>query len=129
MPINFTDPATGWSGVCVTDGSNRRPAAGGLVLQNVMHDGHNFARDIRPIGIRLKLEQVTPRNTVASITSVFLPLSDPPFTVGAIQTLVPSPTRFPLPPFSLFNYLREADETLQFSTFFVDARSGNYIGY
>ena len=126
MTIAIADRATGWTGTILTGTGGTAPPAGGLALQDLRHDQHNFARDVRMIGIRLKLEQVDPSGTVTTTRSVFLPLSNPPFTVGAITILTPAVPAAPAT--STLTYLREADEALQFRSYFRDS-TGNYIGY
>jgi hypothetical protein len=126
MAIPIADRATGWTGTILTAPGGTRPPPGGLALQDLRHDQHNFARDIRMIGVRLKLEQVDRAGSVTATRSVFLPLSNPPFTVGPITVLTPAvPT---MPGASTLSYLREADEALQFGSYFRDG-SGNYVGY
>jgi hypothetical protein len=128
MSIAIADAATSWTGTILTDATNTRPPAGGLVLQDLRHDQHNFARDIRAIGIRLKIQRITPPDTVSSTISLFLELSDPPFTVSTISTLTPQPVSLPIMGGLTAQFLREAYEALQFRTYFQDA-SGNYVGY
>jgi hypothetical protein len=123
----FTDSATGWSGTCVTGTGLTSPPPGGLVLQDVRHDGHSFARDIRMIGIWLKVEEVTPAGAVArTFPPVFVPLSNPPFAIGPLNTLTPAPFT-PSAGGATIQYLREAAEVPQFDTYF---RNGaNYVAY
>jgi len=122
--ISFSDSATGWSFVCATDAAGTRPPPGGLVLTEMQHDGHNFCRDLRMIGIRIWMEEIRPDGTVAATTNHFLPLSDPPFTVGTIQVLQPSAVPVPpplatlLPPGATIQWLREAAEVGRFSSYF-----------
>src|SRR5436190_24244229 len=87
MPTAY-DPLTGWN-FDYADVSGF-PPPGGVVLTNMQHWGHNFCRDMRLIGIRIWMEEVTPANAVTQTVSRFLPLSDPPFAVDHQQLLMPA---------------------------------------
>jgi hypothetical protein len=128
MCPSISEARTGWSFNYQTDASGGHPPPGGLVLTNVQHSLHNFARDMRLIGVRLTVQEVDPPSTVVSTRSVFLPLSNPPFTVGLIQLRLPLPAASSSTPGRTFQYLQEADEALQFRTFFHDT-SGNYLAF
>ncbi len=56
--MKHADPVTGWSFECVTDSAGK-PPNGGLVLRDIRHDGHNFAKDVRVIGLVIEVEHVT----------------------------------------------------------------------
>jgi hypothetical protein len=128
MSVAFSDSATGWSGSYLTDTGGTRPPAGGLVLQEVRNAGSNFARDLRTIGIRIKVEEVAPGGAVSPVGSVFVPLSDPPFTVGSISVLTPATVTIPaVTPATGVRFLREAYEVPQFNTYFRDGV--NYVAY
>jgi hypothetical protein len=128
MSIAISDPVTSWSFNYQTDASGRAPQPGGLVLNDVQHEFHNFAKDMRLIGVRLTIQEIDPPNRIVSTRSIFLPLSNPPFTVSAIAILRPTPVISPTVPGGTFRYLQEADDALQFRTFFQD-RSGNYLAF
>jgi len=123
----LSDPLTGWSFQYLTDASGDRPPAGGLVLQEVRHHHHNLARDLRLIGLRLKVQEIDPSGKTVRTVSHFLSLSDPPFTAGKIRTLAPgSGPAFPLKP---FQFLAEGEEALQYQTFFRQAAFGMRVDY
>lgn len=115
--MKVVDPATSWSFECVTDSAGK-PPPGGLVLQTVTHDGHNFAKDIRVIGFWLTTEQVDPTGKVSPPAKKFYILDDATFTVSAVRTLTPSPVPSPTTPGKTFLYLRETDAALDFASYF-----------
>lgn len=130
------DPETNWAFECVTDSSGSEPPQGGLVLQKVRHDGHNFAKDIRMIGVWIEIEyfhfpDYSGRAVIDRTEGKFVGLgSDWGFTASHIRTLEPeslSPRGGKSPP-DTFKYLKETDEALYFSGYFHDARL-NSIAY
>ena len=60
MTRTVRNALTGWSFDLEVDHPTGNPAPGGLILKTMRHDGHNFARDVRLIGIWLKFETVNP---------------------------------------------------------------------
>jgi hypothetical protein len=129
MSRSFSDPLTGWSFTCLTDAAGTGPPAGGLVLQAVKHQQHNFAKDLRLIGLRIAIQEVDPSGKVLGRNSYFVPLSNGIFTIGKLQELKPAATIVPNPMSkSVFQFLRETDEALLFSSYFRDW-SGNHSGY
>lgn len=122
----FSDPTTQWSGTYTTDAGGTNPPPGGIVLGQVQHDGHNFAQNMRVLGVRLKIEQVTVASGSITTTNRYLPLSDPPFMVGPINILAASGIA---PPGGTAASLREADNLMEFDQYFKDASTGNYVGY
>ena len=62
------DVATGWSFECLTDPSG--PLDGGWCCRS-RHDGHNFARDIRNIGVWFELERLDGLGRSLSRTKTF----------------------------------------------------------
>ncbi|HEY7577118.1 MAG TPA: hypothetical protein VH855_05940 [Acetobacteraceae bacterium] len=124
--MKLSDPATGWSFDCLTDTAGN-PLPGGIVLQNVKHDQHNLARDVRVIGFWLTIETVDPPNTIASTASQFHLLDATNFTVSAVRILTPAPVTAPGGG-GTFQYLKEADTALYFSGYFKDS-GGNSIAY
>jgi hypothetical protein len=126
MAKALSDPSTQWSFSCQTDSGGTKPPAGGLVLQQVQHDGHNFARDIRVVGFWVEIETVSPTGSVTSTTKKFYVLDDASFTVAPIAILAPLPVSTP-PSASTFAYLKELDVALDFKEYFTSA--GNYFAY
>jgi hypothetical protein len=122
--MKVVDVATGWSFECpTTAGGDALP--GGLVLQGVTNDGHNFAKDIRLIGLWLNVEQVDPSGKVVSLPPKLYILDSPTFTGSAVKRLTPSPMFNPTLG-KTFDYLKEADAALDFTTYFKDPK-GNYV--
>lgn len=123
--MKHNDPETKWSFDCVIDSAGK-PPAGGLALQNLRHDGHNFAKDVRVVGIWIATEVVEPSGTVTSTAKSYYPLDSGVFTVSDVTTLAPKAISNHATGRN-FNYLREADDALSFSTYFQEG--GNYFGY
>ena len=120
------DAATGWSFECLTEPSGL-PLDGGLVLQKVRHDGHNFARDIRTIGVWFELERFDGLGRALSRTKAFCPLlASKGFAVSKVRQLVPETVQYPetlrkIPGHAqTFKYLAEANTALLFSDYFRD---------
>jgi hypothetical protein len=84
---------TGWSFECVTASKgSEKPGRGGLVLKNVRHNGHNYAFEIRVIGLRLEYDEITKISIfggkdATSSHSRFLELGDADFEVSNIIEL------------------------------------------
>jgi hypothetical protein len=124
--MQLADTNTNWSFTCLTDPSGM-PPPGGLVLQDVRHDGHNFAKDIRIIGLWLTTELVDPSGTADAPKRKFYVLDQANFTVSAVSTLVPQPLANPTYS-KTFDYLRGSDIALNFTEYFKSP-SGNYLAY
>src|SRR5215213_2009125 len=64
--------------------SSGAPLAGGLVLQDVSHAFHHFAKDIRCIGLWIETELVDPTGAVIpnTIAKEFFALEPPIFTLS-----------------------------------------------
>lgn len=128
MSVTLSDPGrTEWSFTCVTAGTSMNPPPGGLVLQQVIHDGHNFARDIRVIGFWLEMEELTFAGAVTPMPKQFFLLDATNFTASPISVLRPSPMSMPTTG-RTFAYLREVDTALDFKEYFKDS-SGNYVAF
>jgi len=120
------DASTGWSFECLTEASGQ-PPDGGLVLQRVRHDGHNFAKDIRTIGVWFELERFDGLGQSLSRTKAFCPLSAAKgFAVSSVRKLEPQAAAYPeslqkIPGHaSTFKDLVEADTAMLFSDYFKD---------
>ncbi|MGE5655438.1 MAG: hypothetical protein ACM37W_02260 [Actinomycetota bacterium] len=123
--MKLTDLTTNWSFECLTDAGGK-PPPGGLVLQQITHDGHNFAKDIRFIGFWIQTEQVDPSGRAISTAKKFYLLDSSNFTVSQIAEHKPSPTLNPSYS-SAFDYLKQTDAALDFTEYFKPG--GTYVGY
>lgn len=120
----ISDAMTGWDYSYLTDGAGRMPPPGGLVVQDVSHGGHGFARDIRLIGFWIELETVAPDGTVTAGVKSFHTLAAPDFTVGGIRILTPQAPGAPTTPAALGD-LKLVDTALDFASYYKT--NGNYI--
>lgn len=124
----LSDPGrTEWRFSCVTAGTSMNPPPGGIVLQDITHDGHNFAKDIRVIGFWVEMETVAPGGVVAPLPKQFFLLEAPNFAVSPITVLRPAPMTIPATG-RTFAYLREVDSALDFGAYFKDS-AGNYVAF
>src|SRR4029450_12115893 len=126
MALAIADPVTKWSFSCLTDGGGTKPPPGGLVLQQVQHDGHNFAKDIRVIGFWVEIETVNPAGAVTATAKTFYILDDTNFTVAPIAQFAPAAPGSPGVA-ATFPYLKQLDVALDFKEYFKSA--GNYFAY
>lgn len=106
----YRDRVTGWS--FEADPPGAAPASGGLSLQQVRHNGHNFAQDIRVVG--LWVEQATSGRPP---TKTFVKLDSQSFEVSNVSQLEPLPTRQSTYS-KVFRKLKETDECLDFNIYF-----------
>ena len=127
--MKHSNSETSWTFECLTDSSGK-PPEGGLVLQEVRHDGHNFAKDIRTIGLWIYMEDVDRSGKVLQNKKKFRILaSSNNFTVSPIRTLKPKPIDLGSPVGkTLWDYLKEADTAMYFADYFKDP-GGNYVAY
>lgn len=101
---NISDQATLWSFDLVQDTSGN-PAPGGLILQNVRHDSHNYAQDVRVIGIWLKLELFDPSSATAkALPSRFVTLSPKWFDTDTVRQIGANPSVKPVDDVMMLNY-------------------------
>ena len=122
-----SDAETGWSFSYRTDHTGTKPEAG-LTLIDVQHDGHNFAKDIRTIGLRIIVEEVHPPEIVVNRVSHFFFLDAPNFHVSDVQVLKPvAPKTRAAGQGQVFKYLQEADEALYLKNYFKDG--DNYVAF
>ncbi len=126
MTKALSDPETKWSFSCLTDGGGSKPPDGGLVLQQMQHEGHNFAKDIRVVGFWVETETVS-AGTASSPSKKFYLLDAATFTVSPIEIFAPAPPSSPVAVASTFAYLKQLDVALDFKEFFKSA--GNYFAY
>jgi hypothetical protein len=122
--------ATGWSFECLTD-AGQKPIEGGLALKDVRHDRHNFARDIRTVGVWITIEVVDKSGEILFDTPVLYILGSSDFTTSPVRILDPKPIANPLAGKApgipkTFMWLKEADTALYFAEYFKDP-SGNYV--
>ncbi|MBA3461244.1 MAG: hypothetical protein H0T46_14870 [Deltaproteobacteria bacterium] len=127
---------TGWSFDCPLNPGGT-PPPGGIVLKNVRHDGHNFAKDIRVIALWLEIER---RDASGRATTSFKRVrvldSSNYFTVSTVRTLEPkeivqqSPASpgGARPTKKVFKYLKEVDSALYYDKYFSDVQR-NHIAY
>jgi hypothetical protein len=129
--MKLHDPITKWSFTCPTDPGDT-PPAGGIVLQQVTHEGHNFAKDIRVIGVRIATELVAPSGAVVpnSTAEKLYILDAATFSVSPINKLIPTRTYNPTNT-KPFDDLKGSDQALEFARYFNDPKdaAGNYVGY
>jgi hypothetical protein len=140
----YYDSKTGWR-VSYLEDAAQKPPEWGLVLQNITHDGHNFAKDIRVVGLWIELEVVHPwpeplGEIVVSKSKSFYNLGAPTFSASQIKTLVPETTRtrHSTPsrgsPYrggvfvETWDYLAESDAALDFKEYF-QYPNGNHVGF
>ena len=129
----------GWTFDAELDGATGAPVEGGLVLENITHDGHNFAHNIRFIGVWIYLDQVDANGNVTGSQNKFVALESKLFTYGKARTLTPQPishTYFKSYTHRVgdavqitrtFDYLKEAEAALNFSDYFQDGK--NHVAY
>ena len=102
----------GWRFDCEADGS---PAPdGGLVLRAVTHDGHNFAKSMRVVGLWIEFLESAADGTVLRRWKEFHALGAPSFQASAVQVLSPRPAPPSWWPGDLFE-LKESAAALQFA--------------
>lgn len=102
---NTSDATTGWSFDLVYDSTGTAPPDGGLVLQNMRHDGHNYARDVRVVGIWLKFELVDPKSkTTKALPSRLIQLSPAWFTTDGVLPIQAKPNMNPPADVFMMNY-------------------------
>jgi hypothetical protein len=122
----YTEPVTGWT--FEADSAGQPPASGGISLSDIMHQGHSFARDVRLIGLWLKVETVTPSGSVSSTADRFITLDSTFFTLGNVTLHAPTPTTRPAAAGGgTFRYLAQTADALSMSHYFQ--RGGHHIGW
>lgn len=116
--MKLSNPLTGWSFDCLTDSGNK-PPAGGLALQNLRHDGHNFAKDVRVVGLWIETQSVDAagKATATAPSKTYYSLDSMTFVVSEVAILEPKAMSNHATGAN-FQYLRESDEALSFSVYF-----------
>jgi len=128
MKTIYADTGTGgtnWSCVARTDAGGIAEK-GGVVLQDVLHDGHHFAKDIRLLVIWLFIDILDPAGNVISkeASRVFLRGSGA-MTASPIEELKTLSISNPM--FKGWGSLDGARESLDFAKFFT--AKTNHAGY
>jgi hypothetical protein len=125
--VKLADAATGWNGTVLTDDSGNAPP-GGLLLTFLDHQGHNFASEVRVVGIWLEVESLDTQGTVTAVSKKFFALDDPHFDAGPVLIHRPVRVTFGTPAQgqSTWQYLVGSDDCLQFGTYF--AAGSNPVG-
>jgi len=119
--MKIVDPTTNWAFDLALE-PDGTPPTGGLNLRDIRHDGHNFAKDVRLIGLWLETETVETNGQVSQPTKKLYVLDKGTFTTTKVEPLTPMPTRSP-DTNRVFQYLKESDEALEFSTYFSDGQN------
>jgi hypothetical protein len=117
MSPRVNDVGTGWDFTYRT-AIGAYPPPGGIIVEDARHHMHNFAREIRLVGIWLKVEEVTPQDGVVDTRSHFLALTEPPFRLGPIRELTPTRVEQPGMP-RMWHTLQEFDDALFMKTYFT----------
>ncbi|HMB56597.1 MAG TPA: hypothetical protein VKM35_05245 [Arenimonas sp.] len=132
--MKCADSATGWTFDCLTDVSGQ-PQDGGLVLQKVRHDGHNFAKDIRTVGLWFEFEKFDALGQSQGVHKVLCPLAaSQGFVVSPVRLLVPKTMAYPEVVQKIkghaqtFKYLEESNTALLFSDYFRDGDNAVAFG-
>jgi hypothetical protein len=120
----------GWTFETELDDLAGAPAPSGLALRNVRHDGHNFAQDIRLIGLWVTLEHIDTKGKVLSTEKKFIEVSEKHFQVDTVRTIDPKPvTSVSKRVISrTFDYLKSSQSGLRISDYFQDDNA-NYMAY
>jgi hypothetical protein len=139
----FNGSGLGWTFDAELDDTTGGPPDGGLVLKNIRHDGHNFAHDIRIIGVWINSEEIDSSGKRLVINEpVLIILDSKSFKPSSVKTLKPETVtrtfhirggypawRFPDTTMTrTFDYLQEVDTALSFSDYFKTP-GGNYVAY
>jgi hypothetical protein len=123
----YDNPETGWTFDCLTDPSGK-PPEGGMVLQKVRHQGHNFAKDVRLIGFWFTYETIDESGIVGGSYKKFRLLGSKwGFAVSSVRALDPKPILNHPDWKEKFEWLQELD-ALNFSDYFQDPQD-TYSGY
>jgi hypothetical protein len=116
---------TNWSLNAITDTSSL-PQVGGLVLKDIQHDGHNFAKDVRLIAFWVFVDVLdSDGHLIKREGAQYFLRASGNMTATTVQELRPTPVKFPY--FGPADVLSGAADALNFEAFF---RKGvNQTGY
>jgi hypothetical protein len=103
------------------------PPPGGLVLRDVRHDGHNFAKSLRLVGIWVTVEEVDPPNSVTRSWKMFVSLDAMTFQVSQTDLILPTPVTWHWPGGRLYD-LKGAEAALEFGDYLTQGDGGNGFG-
>jgi hypothetical protein len=121
----YSNITSGWVFQATSAGSP--PPPGGLVLRNVAHDGHNFAKSLRLIGIWVELQEVDSSGKPGAAKKKFYPLDNANFTVAAATLLMPAPNRSWAPWVDPYK-LKESGAALQFEDYLTQGGGSYQVG-
>jgi hypothetical protein len=121
----YNNITTGW--VFQAASSGAPPPPGGLVLRNVAHDGHNFAKSLRLIGIWVELQEVAPSGQPGATKKNFYLLDATSFAVGAAMLLVPTANPSWAPWADPYK-LKESEAALQFEDYLTQDGGSYQVG-
>jgi hypothetical protein len=124
------DKLTGWTFECPVDSSGKPPESqGGIVLREMRHDGHNFAREVRMIGLWIEIENGDGSGNIGNREKKLRTLSaSNGFTLSPIRKLEPTPILNHPTWKEKFEWLKDFDDALNFSDYIQDPQ-GTYSGY
>lgn len=125
----FEGSGLGWTFNVELEDSTGAPAASGLAVRKIRHDGHNMAEDIRLIGMWLTLEHIPFDGSSNRTEMKFVEVTQASFQVSAVRTVSPtgpkSGTRSGIS--GTFDYLKNGLAGLSFADYFDDGT--NYSAY
>jgi hypothetical protein len=128
--LKLADAATGWNCDVLLDDSGTKPPPGGLLLRGLEHQGHNFAREVRVVGLWIEVEALDNTGSVTGTQQAFFTLDDTGFTVEPLEILRPIRVTMGTPEQgqTTFRYLSGSDDCLQFGTYFSDGTNPVGVG-
>lgn len=115
---------TNWSMNAITDSSSL-PKLGGLVLKDVQHDGHNFAKDVRLLAFLVFVDVLDGSGTLVNREYSRYLLASSVLKASAVQELRPMPVTNPY--FGPIDLLSGAFDAGTFERFF--RKGANQVGY
>jgi hypothetical protein len=116
---------TNWSMSAITDSSSL-PQVGGLVLKDLQHDGHNFAKDVRLLAFLVFVDVLNGSgNVVKREASRYFLRASGAMKATVVQELRPTPVN--APNFGPMDVLSGVVDALDFGAFF--RKGTNHAGY